>query len=130
MKYFAAKLVLAVAVMGLCGLAGANAADMKTKAANEAHSDAPSAIPEGAPLSTSSSGTTATGEGLQGLPSPQMTKFITSMKKCHKDGRADQTCHDRVMKDCRDKMTTEECSRVMSEVQADLKAKEKRAKKM
>lgn len=121
MRGFIGRALIAVLTVGLCGLAGAFAADMKTKEANKAHSNAPAAIPEGAPGASGS--TNATGESLQGLPSPEMTKFVSAMRACHKGGKGDMTCHDRVMKDCEDKMTKEECAKVMSEVKMDRKKK-------
>ena len=124
MKRFV-KVLAAVAVVGLCSTSQVFAkSDAKTKAANKAHSDAPATTPDaGAPTGTAATGAMATGEGMQGTMSPEMTKWTVSMKACHKGGKTDQACHDRVMKGCEAKMTKEECSKVMSSVTADSASK-------
>ena len=128
MTHLMTRVLAAVSIVGLCAVSSAFAADKelspKAKAANAAHSGAPAAVPEGAAATGSAAGSPmATGEAMQGLVSPEMTKFISEMKKCHKHGKTDQGCHDGVMKKCEAKMTKEECGQVMSAVQSDKKHK-------
>jgi hypothetical protein len=52
-----------------------------------------------------------------------MTKQITAMKACHQGGKTDRPCHDRVMKSCEAKLTKEECSKIMTQVNMDNGAK-------
>ncbi|CAN5511108.1 hypothetical protein BH10BDE1_BH10BDE1_13560 [soil metagenome] len=123
MKRLMTQVLAAVALVGLCGVSTTFAADkMSTKAkeANKAHSEAPAALPEGgAATGTAASGAMATGEGMQGMMSPEMTKFITEMKVCHKNGKNDMKCHDGVMKKCEAKMTKDECGKVMAAIHSE-----------
>lgn len=122
MKRLVGNFLIAAAMVSVCGLSGAFAAkpgDAKTKAANAAHSNEPSAVPMGAAPGTAGGSTNATGEAMQATMSPAMTKAIVDMKACHKNGKDDMKCHDRVMKSCEAKLTKEECARVMSEVNSD-----------
>ena len=121
MKSFAAKVLALVAVVGVFSFGPAFAAtknDAKVKQANKNHSSAPVTEPEGS-APAGPSGATATGQGLQGLPSPEMTKWTVQMKACHKGGTTDQACHDRVMKGCEEKLKKEECAKIMTQVNMD-----------
>ena len=126
MKRFLGTTFSAVALVGVCAISSAFAVsakknDSKTKAANEAHSTAPVTAAEGAPAvgGAPAAGSIATGESMQGTMSPEMTKWITEMKTCHKGGKTDQKCHDRIVKSCEAKLTKEQCSQVMSGIQTD-----------
>lgn len=123
MKRFVGQVLAMVAVTAICGVSQSFAAaklDAKTKAANKAHSDAPATTPDaGSPTGNAATGAMATGEGMQGMMSPEMTKWTVSMKACHKGGKTDQACHDRVMKGCEAKLTKGECEKVMTNVNSD-----------
>lgn len=111
----------AVLFTGICGTQAfaADKVDAKTKEANKAHSSAPAPATAGAPVSGTTGG--ATGEAMQGTMSPEMTKWITSMKVCHKGGKNDVACHNKVIKGCEAKLTKEECATIMSQIDDDKK---------
>ena len=125
MKRFIGQVLSAAALVGVFTIGGAFAAaaktDAKTKEANKAHSTAPATATEAAPAvgGAPASGSIATGEGMQATMSPEMTKWITSMKACHKGGKTDQKCHDRVVKGCEAKLTKEECSQMMTGIHTE-----------
>lgn len=107
------------------GALAASKNDAKTKDANHAHSNAPAVAPATAPSTTGApaTGAIATGENLQGAMTPEMTKWITEMKKCHKDGKSDLRCHDRAVKNCEAKLTKDECSKLSASVASDKASK-------
>ncbi len=116
------SMFVAVLFTAVCGTQAfaADKVDAKTKEANKAHSTAPVPATAGAPAA-GPSGAVATGEAMQGTMSPEMTKWITSMKACHKGGKADVACHNKVIKGCEAKMTKEECATIMSQIEGDKK---------
>ncbi len=111
----------AVLITVVCGTSAfaADKVDAKTKEANKAHSTAPAPVTAGAPVAGTTGG--ATGEAMQGTMSPEMTKWITSMKACHKGGKNDVACHNKVIKGCEAKMTKEECATIMTQIEGDKK---------
>lgn len=120
MKRFVGQVSMALAFTGIFGANSVFAAEKvspKAKAANAAHSEAPAPV-MAAPGSTAGS-PMATGEGLQRNMTPEMSKWITSMKACHKGGKVDQGCHDRVLKGCEAKLAKEECAKITTQVEAD-----------
>lgn len=122
-KRFMTQILAAGAVVFFFATIGAFASDKElspqVKHANEAHSNAPAPVPEGSVSGSAANGAMATGESLQGLMSPTMTKLISEMKKCHRHHKTDQACHDGVIKKCEAKLTKEECGSLMAAIPAN-----------
>jgi hypothetical protein len=121
------QIFTAMAIIGLFStnhaLADGKVVSPKAKAANEAHSSAPAMREGAAATGSAAGGDSATGAGLQGLMSPEMTKFITAMKKCHMNNKTDKPCHDGVIKNCEAKLSKEDCGKIMSSIKMDKKSK-------